>query len=39
MSLDVDLSARVDELEQWAQRIIPARESADGWANFVESLQ
>jgi hypothetical protein len=34
---DTDLADRVAELEDRAQRIIPAREGADGWVNFIES--
>jgi hypothetical protein len=34
---DTDLRDRVAELERSTRRIIPAREGADGWANFVES--
>jgi hypothetical protein len=36
MSTDL-LEGRIAELEQRARRIIPAREGADGWVNFVES--
>jgi hypothetical protein len=34
---DVDLADRISALERCTRRIIPAREGADGWANFVES--
>jgi len=32
-----DIEDRLLELERRATRILPAREGADGWANFVES--
>src|SRR5262249_41709687 len=32
-----DLQDRVAELEEYARRLIPAREGADGWANFIEA--
>src|SRR5262245_66082391 len=37
MGTDTDLLDRVAELEEFAQRVIPAREGADGWANWVET--
>jgi hypothetical protein len=36
MSTDL-LEGRIAELERRQSRIIPAREGADGWVNFVES--
>jgi hypothetical protein len=35
--MSADLQARVAELERSTRRIIPAREGADGWVNFIES--
>jgi hypothetical protein len=35
---DTDLQDRVAELEEYARHIIPAREGADGWANYFQSL-
>jgi hypothetical protein len=37
MATDTDVLDRLSELERRQQRIIPAREGADGWVNFVES--
>jgi hypothetical protein len=32
-----DLQDRVAELEEYARRVIPAREGTDGWANYIQS--
>jgi hypothetical protein len=32
-----DLESRIAELEEFTRRVIPAREGADGWANWIES--
>src|SRR5262245_43964620 len=32
-----DLQDRVAELEEYARRVIPARDGTDGWVNFIET--